>query len=123
VKRKQKFIYGDELWEIIRVGAKAGFTLQEKRQCALMYLVHTVVLGEQETKGIREEYLAWTASPEFFYSYPWGRVSYLKLLKNLKRDLRGKAKERNRKIAEGEPAKPATYTITGFWNAFYVRIG
>ena len=86
-----------------------------------MYLVHLLMLGEQETNSVRDDLLAFTMNRDFFASYPWGRLSYEKLLGNLNREFNEKAESRRKIFLEGtKESIPVKYTVAGFWQAFIV---
>jgi Domain of unknown function (DUF1985) len=113
-------IFCDDLWNIVCLTDNV-FSPEERCRCALMYLVQSVVLGEQEANSVSESFLAMTANTEFFAAYPWGRCSYEKLIGNLERDFTTKAVDRLRKIEKGaRTSTPIKYTVAGFWQAFMV---
>ena len=86
-----------------------------------MYLVHLLIHGEQETNSVRDDLLAFTVNCDFFASYPWGHLSYEKLLGNMNKEFNEKVVSRRRKIELGaKETIPVKYTVAGFWQAFIV---
>jgi Domain of unknown function (DUF1985) len=111
-KIKSSNIFPSDLLKILGLQTNE-FTVEEKSRCAAMYLVHCVVLGEQEINKVSTDFLSFTVDAKFFASFPWGRQSYVKLLGSLHKDFE------EMQMVQGRD-QPMKYPVQGFWQAFVV---
>ena len=93
------------------------FSDAEKIKVCLILFLHSILLAGDSTKAIEKDWLLFVSDLEFFNSYPWGRISFERTIKSLKKP------DMALKHAEwGGKAKPSTYNLFGFPWAMQVNI-
>jgi Domain of unknown function (DUF1985) len=120
-KVKSGKVFAEDLINVVSLKSTKEFSLVDKSRCAAVYLVHSVILGEQDSKCVSTDILAMSANPDFFAAFPWGRWSYDKLLSQISKDFKSRAEDRRKAIEKGAPSNVSVkYNVSGFWQAFIV---
>ncbi|XP_062089481.1 uncharacterized protein LOC133796015 [Humulus lupulus] len=88
-----------------------------------VYKMGLCLLVEGVLKGREEKLMVWTDMPkmvddvDFFFQYPWGKISYQKLLQTCQKDFVEMKKHLQKKIEKEKTQKEAKYSIYGYSTA------
>ena len=80
----------------------------------LCLLVEGVLKGREEKLMVWTDMLKMVDDVDFFFQYPWGKISYQKLLQTCQKDFVEMKKHLQKKIEKGKTQKEAKYSIYGY---------
>ncbi|XP_062094226.1 uncharacterized protein LOC133800285 [Humulus lupulus] len=81
---------------------------------SLCLLVEGVLKGREEKLMVWTDMLKMVDDVDFFFQYPWGKISYQKLLQTCQKDFVEMKKHLQKKIEKGKTQKEPKYSIYGY---------